>query len=87
VLFIGIGGKDYSNVARGIDYATTPFLRVMSCDTLNDVYTLDSSNPRRYVNAVSPLAFELFSPRIVLLLLQPTCQSLIAMIALWYTLN
>jgi outer membrane protein assembly factor BamB len=54
-LYIGIGGNNYHNVQAGIDYATTPFLRAMNWDTLEDAWEMDNSNPRLYVHAQPPM--------------------------------
>lgn len=54
-IFIGIGGNNYHNVQAGIDCATTPFLRVMDWQTLDDAWEMDNSNPRLYVHAQPPM--------------------------------
>lgn len=54
-IYIGIGGNNYHNVQAGIDYATTPFLRVMDWETLNDAWDLDGSDPRLYINSQPPM--------------------------------
>jgi outer membrane protein assembly factor BamB len=53
--FTGIGGNNYHNVQAGIDYATTPFLRVMDWETLADAWEMDDSDPRLYVNPRPPM--------------------------------
>lgn len=54
-VFIGVGGNNYHFVAAGIDTATTPFLRAMAWDTLDDAWELDRSDPRKYVKPTPPM--------------------------------
>lgn len=54
-LFIGIGGNNYHNVKAGIDYATTPFMRALDWNTLEDVWEMDDSDPRLYVQPQPPM--------------------------------
>lgn len=54
-IFIGVGGNNYHNVQAGIDYATTPFLRAMEWDTLEDAWEMDDSDPRLYLQAQPPM--------------------------------
>jgi outer membrane protein assembly factor BamB len=54
-LYIGIGGNNYHNVQAGIDYSTTPFLRAMHWDTLEDAWAMDDGNPRLYIDAQPPM--------------------------------
>lgn len=54
-VFIGIGGNNYHFIAAGIDAATTPFLRAMSWETLDDAWDLDDGNPRKYVKPAPPM--------------------------------
>ena len=54
-LFIGVGGNNYHDVQAGIDYATTPFLRALDWDTLEDAWEMDDSDPRLYVHAQPPM--------------------------------
>lgn len=54
-IYIGIGGNNYHNVQAGIDYATTPFLRAMDWETLDDAWEMDDSDPRLYVNPQPPM--------------------------------
>lgn len=54
-IYIGIGGNNYHNVQAGIDYATTPFLRAMEWQTLDDAWKMDNSDPRLYVQAQPPM--------------------------------
>jgi outer membrane protein assembly factor BamB len=49
-LFVGIGG--YSN---SIDSATTPFMRVLDWNTLNDAWVTRGDNPPKYVAPVPPM--------------------------------
>ncbi len=48
IAYIGVGGKNYQSFSAGIDYQTTPFMRVMKYSNLDDAWPLDDSNPRRY---------------------------------------
>lgn len=54
-LYIGIGGNNYHFIAAGIDYETTPFLRALDWDTLDDTWELDQGDPRKYVKPVPPM--------------------------------
>jgi outer membrane protein assembly factor BamB len=54
-IFIGIGGNNYHNVKAGIDYSTTPFMRAMDWETLDDVWAMDNSDPRRYILPQPPM--------------------------------
>lgn len=54
-LYIGVGGNNYHNVEAGIDYATTPFLRALDWQTLEDAWAMDDSNPRLYIEAQPPM--------------------------------
>ncbi len=54
-VFIGIGGNNYHFIAAGIDTATTPFLRAMSWDTLDDAWAMDNGDPRKYVKPTPPM--------------------------------
>jgi outer membrane protein assembly factor BamB len=54
-IFIGIGGNNYHTVQAGIDYATTPFLRAMDWETLDDAWEMDDSDPRLYIHAQPPM--------------------------------
>jgi outer membrane protein assembly factor BamB len=54
-LYVGIGGNNYHFVAAGIDYQTTPFLRAMDWDTLDDAWDLDQGNPRKYIKPFPPM--------------------------------
>jgi outer membrane protein assembly factor BamB len=54
-LFIGVGGNNYHNVQAGIDYATTPFLRALDWNTLEDAWAMDDSDPRLYIEAQPPM--------------------------------
>lgn len=53
-LFLGIGGKNYDLQSAGIDGTTTPFLRAMDWNTLEDAWPMDNGNPPRYVNGRPP---------------------------------
>lgn len=50
--FIGMGGPNYHNASPGIDYQSTPFMRAIDFNstTLADVWPMDNSDPRKYVN-------------------------------------
>jgi outer membrane protein assembly factor BamB len=50
-IFIGIGGNNYHFIASGIDSATTPFMRAMAWDTLEDAWPMGGDNPAKYTNA------------------------------------
>jgi len=54
-LYVGIGGNNYHNVQAGIDYATTPFLRAMNWETLDDSWEMDNGNPRLYIHSQPPM--------------------------------
>jgi outer membrane protein assembly factor BamB len=55
-LFIGIGGNNYHFLAPGIDSDTTPFMRAMDWNTLDDAWPMDTeSDPRRYLKASPPM--------------------------------
>lgn len=50
-LFIGVGGPNYHNAAPGIDSDSTPFMKAVKWDTLQDAWPLDDSfDPPRYKN-------------------------------------
>jgi outer membrane protein assembly factor BamB len=54
-LYIGVGGNNYHNVEAGIDYKTTPFMRALDWETLEDAWALDDSDPRLYTLAQPPM--------------------------------
>jgi outer membrane protein assembly factor BamB len=54
-LFIGVGGNNYHNVAAGIDFTTTPFLRALDWNTLEDAWEMDGNDPRLYLHARPPM--------------------------------
>ncbi len=54
-VYIGVGGNNYHNVEAGIDYATTPFLRALDWQTLEDAWAMDDSNPRLYIESQPPM--------------------------------
>jgi outer membrane protein assembly factor BamB len=54
-IYIGIGGNNYHNVQAGIDYATTPFLRALDWETLDDAWEMDDGDPRLYLHAQPPM--------------------------------
>lgn len=49
-LFIGIGGPNYHYPAPGIDFNTTPFMKAIKWDTLQDAWPKDTSDPPKYRN-------------------------------------
>ena len=54
-LFIGIGGNNYHMIAPGIDTPTTPFMRALDWNTLEDAWPMDDHNPKRYAKAQPPM--------------------------------
>ena len=55
-LFIGMGGPNYHNPGPGVDINSTPFMRAISCDTLQDVWPMDVvNNVERYSKATPPM--------------------------------
>ncbi len=50
-LFIGLGGNNYHWICAGIDSQSTPFMRAMNWETLDDAWPMDDSNPRKYSKA------------------------------------
>ncbi|WP_338847141.1 PQQ-binding-like beta-propeller repeat protein [Massilia sp. W12] len=54
-LYIGVGGNNYHNVQAGIDYSTTPFMRALDWQTLDDAWELDNGDPRRYIAPTPPM--------------------------------
>lgn len=54
-LFIGVGGKNYADIAPGIDSPTTPFMRALDWKTLEDAWPMSDGNPRRYTKAHPPM--------------------------------
>lgn len=55
MLFVGSGGNNYHYTAPGIDSATTPFMRAVKWDTLEDAWEMDNSDPRKYINPSPPM--------------------------------
>jgi hypothetical protein len=55
LLFIAIGGPNYHSVSPGIDYTTTPFMRVIDWNTLADAWPLDDNDPQRYLYSRPPM--------------------------------
>lgn len=49
-LFIGVGGNNYHFICAGIDSATTPFMRAMDWNTLDDAWPM-SGDPKKYTLA------------------------------------
>jgi outer membrane protein assembly factor BamB len=67
LIYVGIGGPNYHSVSPGIDFNTTPFMRAVKWDTLEDAwpmapYTFTPGNNlpavtvQRYTNAAVPTA-------------------------------
>lgn len=54
-LFIGLGGNNYHWICAGIDFQTTPFMRAMNWETLDDAWPMDDSNPRKYTKAAAAM--------------------------------
>ena len=50
-LFIGLGGNNYHYVSPGIDTVTTPFVRALDWESLDDAWPLDDGDPQRYLVA------------------------------------
>jgi outer membrane protein assembly factor BamB len=56
ILFIGVGGPNYHGTAPSIDSTTTPFLKAIRWDTLQDAWPMDNSfDPPRYKNVGSSM--------------------------------
>ena len=53
-LFVGLGGNNYHPLAPGIDTPTTPFLRALRSDDLQDAWPEDDGDPPRYKNGRPP---------------------------------
>jgi outer membrane protein assembly factor BamB len=49
-LFIGIGGNNYHYISAGIDSASTPFMRAMDWNTLEDAWPMEG-DPKKYTLA------------------------------------
>ncbi|HEX8209693.1 MAG TPA: PQQ-binding-like beta-propeller repeat protein [Longimicrobium sp.] len=41
IVFVGMGGPNYHNASPGIDYQSTPFMRAVKWDTLEDAWPLE----------------------------------------------
>ena len=54
-LFIGIGGNNYHPEAAGIDTPTTPFLRAMDWQSLDDAWPTEGDDPPRYSKCKPPM--------------------------------
>jgi outer membrane protein assembly factor BamB len=54
-IFIGMGGPNYHDVSPGIDYTSTPFMRAVDANSLEDVWPMDENDPQRYKNAMPPM--------------------------------
>jgi outer membrane protein assembly factor BamB len=50
-IFIGVGGNNYHFIAAGIDTASTPFIRALDWETLDDAWPL-TGDPPRYAKAL-----------------------------------
>jgi outer membrane protein assembly factor BamB len=53
-LFIGVGGNNYHWVSSGIDSGSTPFMRAMDWDTLDDCWPMDG-DPKKYTLAAAAM--------------------------------
>ncbi len=53
-LFVGLGGNNYHN-SPGIDTPTTPFMRAIRAENLNDAWPLDDGDPKLYKNCKPPM--------------------------------
>jgi outer membrane protein assembly factor BamB len=53
-LFIGVGGNNYHYICAGIDYETTPFMRAMDWNTLDDAWPMDG-DPKKYTLAAGAM--------------------------------
>lgn len=53
-LFIGVGGNNYHFICAGIDSTSTPFIRALAWDTLDDAWPLDDGDPKKYAAAADP---------------------------------
>jgi outer membrane protein assembly factor BamB len=53
-VFIGVGGNNYHFICAGIDSNSTPFIRALDWDTLDDAWPLDNSDPKKYAAAADP---------------------------------
>ena len=50
-VFVGIGGPNYHGIAPGIDSTTTPFMKAVKWDTLEEAWPVDNKfDPPRYTN-------------------------------------
>ena len=54
-LFVGSAGNNYHFIAPGIDSTTTPFMRAVNWETLDDVWEMDDSDPQKYVRPTPPM--------------------------------
>lgn len=54
-LFVGLGGSNYNSVAPGIDFETTPFMRAINMEALNDTWPMDDNDPKRYTKSIPPM--------------------------------
>lgn len=53
-LFIGLGGNNYHFIASGIDSQSTPFMRAMKWDTLEDAWPM-AGDPMKYTKAAAAM--------------------------------
>jgi outer membrane protein assembly factor BamB len=53
-VFIGVGGNNYHYICAGIDSNSTPFIRALNWDTLDDAWALDNGDPKKYAAAADP---------------------------------
>jgi len=53
-LFIGLGGNNYHFICPGIDFQSTPFMRAMNWETLQDAWPL-AGDPAKYTKAAAAM--------------------------------
>ncbi len=53
-LFIGLGGNNYHFIASGIDSPSTPFMKAMKWDTLEDAWPM-AGDPPKYTKAAAAM--------------------------------
>jgi outer membrane protein assembly factor BamB len=54
-IYVGLGGPNYHDVHSGIDNSTTPFMRALDWETLDDRWDLDDGDPAKYVRSQPPM--------------------------------
>jgi len=53
-IFIGLGGNNYHWICSGIDYQSTPFMRAMNWETLDDAWPM-AGDPMKYTKAAAAM--------------------------------